>query len=161
MADSLWAPWTQPGAKKQIYSRVCALFVGLRCLNGYLNNPSASARFDFTCAARLAMLPSEILPALELTLQRLVQEYQELNARHVPAIAHTPSALEFSQAIAANRPLVFRGQGFREDIPALKRWTNAYLEEKLGGRRVAVAVSPDGFVSAAPLILQSDADALK
>ncbi|KAL8290299.1 hypothetical protein RQP46_003238 [Phenoliferia psychrophenolica] len=90
------------------------------------------------------MLPTEILPALEHTLQRLVKEYQELNARFVPAIAHTPTILEFSRAVAANRPLVIRGQGFREGTPALERWTNEYLIEKLGGRRVAVAVSPDG-----------------
>lgn len=96
------------------------------------------------------MLPAEVLPALELTLQRLVREYQELNPRFVPAVTHTPTALEFSQAVAANRPLVFRGQGFREGTPALTKWTNAYLVDKLGGRSVAIAVSPDGSVLLVP-----------
>ncbi|KAK4703976.1 peptidyl-lysine (3S)-dioxygenase / protease, partial [Phenoliferia sp. Uapishka_3] len=90
------------------------------------------------------MLPSEILPALEDTLQRLVKDYQDLNPRFIQAIDHTPSAVEFSKFVTANRPLVFRGQGHREEIAALYRWSNSYLVEKLGGRRVAIAVSPDG-----------------
>lgn len=93
------------------------------------------------------MLPTETLAALELTLQRLVRDYQELNARFVPEISHTPTPLELSRSVAANRPLILRGQGYRDGIPALTRWSNAYLVEKLKGRAVAVAVSPDGCAS--------------
>lgn len=84
------------------------------------------------------------LSALEASLQTLVKDYDSFNASSVAELSHTPTPLEFSRTQASNRPVVIRGQGFREEVPALTKWTNDYLTEALGGKKVSVAVSPDG-----------------
>jgi hypothetical protein len=81
---------------------------------------------------------------MEKALQQLVHGYQSLNSSAVSELDHTPDPLEFSRAVASNRPLVIRGQGQRDRTVALSRWTNEYLIERLGGKKVAIAVSPDG-----------------
>lgn len=81
---------------------------------------------------------------VERTLQRLIKDYQQLNSRSVPELSHTPSTAEFSKFVAANRPLVIRGEGKRRQLPALELWTDDYLIGKMGGREVEVAVSPSG-----------------
>lgn len=80
---------------------------------------------------------------MEASLQALVKEYQALNRSTVVELNHTPTPLEFSRFVAANRPVVIRGQGQREGIQALERWDNEYLVSKVEGE-VAIAVSPEG-----------------
>lgn len=84
------------------------------------------------------------LSALEASLQALVKDYDSFNPSFVTEFSRSPTALEFSRFVSANRPLVIRGQGVRERVPALEKWTNAYLTAALGGKKVSVAVSPDG-----------------
>lgn len=80
---------------------------------------------------------------MEKSLQALVRDYQDLNSSAVAEIDYTPTPLEFSRFVGQNRPLIIRGQGQREQTPALERWTNAYLVEKVQ-EKVAIAVSPEG-----------------
>lgn len=84
------------------------------------------------------------LSFVERTLQRLIKDYQQLNSRSVAELNETPSAAEFSQFVAANRPVVIRGEGRRRQLPALDLWTDQYLIEKMSGREVQVAISPRG-----------------
>ncbi|KAI5479833.1 phospholipase A2 [Pseudohyphozyma bogoriensis] len=84
------------------------------------------------------------LEHLEASLRHLVRDYQELNSSTATEVDATPTALEFAKFVAANRPLVIRGEGQRQVLPALARWTDKYLCDKLGERKVTVAVSPNG-----------------
>ncbi|CEQ40537.1 SPOSA6832_02173, partial [Sporobolomyces salmonicolor] len=86
------------------------------------------------------------LSPTERALRALVKDYQSLNASTCAELSHTPSALEFHRFVAANRPVVIRGQGKRDQVRALERWSDGYLEEKMGGKEVAISVSPDGSV---------------
>lgn len=83
---------------------------------------------------------------IERSLQRLVKDYQQLNPRSVAELDHSPTPLQFSRFVADNRPLVIRGEGRRRQLPALDKWTDEYLIERMAGRRVEVAVSPKGSV---------------
>lgn len=80
---------------------------------------------------------------MEKSLQALAKEYQDLNRSSCAEIDYSPSPLEFSRFVGINRPLVIRGQGQREQIAALERWTNRYLIERVQ-EKVAIAVSPSG-----------------
>ncbi|ORY91719.1 cupin-like domain-domain-containing protein [Leucosporidium creatinivorum] len=80
---------------------------------------------------------------MEKALQTLIKDYQDLNSSTIAEIDYTPSPLEFSRFVGQNRPLVIRGQGQREQTPALEKWSNAYLVEKVQ-EKVAIAVSPEG-----------------
>ncbi|KAM0746507.1 Clavaminate synthase-like protein [Meredithblackwellia eburnea MCA 4105] len=89
-------------------------------------------------------MDAEALSAIEHSMQKLVKDYQDLNPSFVQERNSTPTSTEFSKAVAANRPLVFRGLGFRDNVPALHLWSNQYLINKLSGRALTVAASPDG-----------------
>ncbi|GAA5970605.1 hypothetical protein JCM21900_004800 [Sporobolomyces salmonicolor] len=84
------------------------------------------------------------LSPTERALRALVKDYQSLNASTCAELSHTPSPLEFHRFVAANRPVVIRGQGKRDQVRALERWSDGYLEEKMAGKEVAISVSPDG-----------------
>ncbi|GAA5940842.1 hypothetical protein JCM1841_003443 [Sporobolomyces salmonicolor] len=88
------------------------------------------------------------LSPTERALRALVKDYQSLNASTCAELSHTPSPLEFHRFVAANRPVVIRGQGKRDQVRALERWSDGYLEEKMGGKEVAISVSPDGNADA-------------
>lgn len=81
---------------------------------------------------------------IERSLHRLIKDYQQLNPRSILALDHTPSPLEFHRFVADNRPLVVRGEGRRRQLPALDKWTDEYLIERMAGLTVEVAVSPEG-----------------
>ncbi|GAA5854601.1 hypothetical protein JCM8547_004904 [Rhodosporidiobolus lusitaniae] len=75
----------------------------------------------------------------ERALRKLVRDYQSLNASCLDELDTPPSPLEFSKFVAANRPFVVRGGG--RGIPALEKWTDEYLVEKLAEKEVQVSVS--------------------
>ncbi|GAA5869855.1 hypothetical protein JCM1840_007655 [Sporobolomyces johnsonii] len=85
-----------------------------------------------------------VLSPTERALRALVKDYQSLNASTCAELSHTPSPLEFHRFVATNRPVVLRGQGKRDRVRALERWSDRYLEEKMAGKEVAISVSPDG-----------------
>jgi jumonji domain-containing protein 7 len=39
---------------------------------------------------------------------------------------------------------VIRGQGFRDQVPALDRWADDYLVEKMEEREVDISIDPTG-----------------
>ncbi|GAA5975242.1 hypothetical protein JCM5350_000202 [Sporobolomyces pararoseus] len=82
--------------------------------------------------------------ALEKQLRRHVKTYQEYNSSTCTELFSTPSALEFHRFVASNRPVVIRGQGYRDGVPALDKWSDEYLIEKMGKREVEISVDPTG-----------------
>lgn len=86
--------------------------------------------------------------ALERELRRNVTRYQEYNASTCAEfVDETPSALEFHRFVASNRPVVLRRQGYRDQVPALDKWTDEYLVDKMEQRLVDISVDPTGFAN--------------
>ncbi|GAA5967768.1 hypothetical protein JCM3765_001434 [Sporobolomyces pararoseus] len=81
---------------------------------------------------------------LEKQLRRHVRTYQEYNSSTCAELDSTPSALEFHRFVASNRPVVIRGQGFRDDVPALDKWSDEYLIAKMEEKLVEISVDPTG-----------------
>lgn len=96
-----------------------------------------------------SLFTPRITTNMEKALQVLMRDYDSLNSSQVSELHSTPTPVEFSRFVAANRPVVIRGQGQREGIVALEKWTDQYLVNKLQGKKVAIAVSPDGLSRAA------------
>lgn len=86
-------------------------------------------------------MSKEISPS-EKALISLIKEYQALNPSTISEINSTPTSLEFSKYVSLNRPLIIRGEGKR--ILAFEKWSNDYLINALGDKKVRIAVSPDG-----------------
>ncbi|GAA6063950.1 hypothetical protein JCM10212_004905 [Sporobolomyces blumeae] len=82
--------------------------------------------------------------ALELRLRQHVRTYQDFNASACAELTSTPSPLAFHRFVAANRPVVIRGQGQRDQIRALDRWTDDYLVRMMEEKEVAISVDPTG-----------------
>lgn len=80
----------------------------------------------------------------EAALRRFVRDYQSLNASSVTELESVPSPLEFARYVAANRPCVIRGGARDQQLPALVRWTDAYLVEKLAEQALRISVTPSG-----------------
>jgi len=78
------------------------------------------------------------------TLQWFSNEYHDLNGTHYETLQKPPSALEFSRLVRISRPVVINGL----KIPALTRWTDEYLVERMGDRGISVAVTPNGRADA-------------
>lgn len=72
-----------------------------------------------------------------------IESFQGSESSRVLDLEGTPSAAEFAKAVAVNRPVVIRGQGRRTGTPSVQ-WSNRYLVDKLQGKRVSIAVSPNG-----------------
>lgn len=70
--------------------------------------------------------------------------YLEMNASHVEELHSLPTAIDFSRYIQRNRPVVFREVGFEMDIPALHKWNEAYLRQKLASTELKIAATPRG-----------------
>lgn len=92
----------------------------------------------------------------------------DLNGARIQVFDRPPTALEFSRLVHISRPVVFRSafsstilatcSAFlisslhcidcfdSHNLPALSRWTDAYLAQKMTDRPVTVAVTPDGSV---------------
>ncbi|XP_068677470.1 bifunctional peptidase and (3S)-lysyl hydroxylase Jmjd7-like [Montipora foliosa] len=80
-------------------------------------------------------------------------EYFSLEARElylcseVPRLEKAPSPLGFLRDwVNPNLPVVI--QNAFNHWPALKKWDNAYLRDKIGDKKVTVAVTPNGYADA-------------
>jgi len=72
------------------------------------------------------------------------REYRDLNGSTIEILEEPPSAIEFSRLVHVSRPVVIKGITF----PALSRWNNEYLCERMGDRPISVAATPNGFADA-------------
>ncbi|BGP39058.1 hypothetical protein JCM10449v2_002996 [Rhodotorula kratochvilovae] len=86
--------------------------------------------------------------ATEEALRRHVKEFQSLNASSVSELDAVPSPVEFARFVAANRPVVVRAAGQAVQIPALERWTDEYLVERLADRELDISATPEGNADA-------------
>lgn len=86
-------------------------------------------------------------------IEELITSYQALNGRHVTELTEVPSPIEFMQFVRKGRPCVIRGAA--SEWPATN-WTVEYLENKMKGSHIKVAVTPLGCVvsSLSPSISQ-------
>ena len=73
-----------------------------------------------------------------------VKTYQDYNSSTCTELFSTPSSLEFHRFVATNRPVVLRGQGHRDHIEALERWTDGWLVRKMEEKEVNISVDPTG-----------------
>jgi hypothetical protein len=72
---------------------------------------------------------------------------KELHGTTVSEATPPFSARLFSKSLAANRPVVIRNYGQATRVPALRRWTKEYLQQRLNPSPLTVAVSPAGSVN--------------
>ena len=80
----------------------------------------------------------------------------DLNGSYVEILEKPPTALEFSRIIHVSRPIVIKGCPVITkgapiidyitgvDMPALNKWTDGYLINKMEGRKISVAITPNG-----------------
>lgn len=76
-------------------------------------------------------------------IEELITNYQELNGSHVTELTEVPSPIEFMQYVRKGRPCVIRGAA--SEWPATG-WTVEYLENKMKGSHIQVAMTPLGCV---------------
>ncbi|KAK3650759.1 hypothetical protein LTR56_006164 [Elasticomyces elasticus] len=79
-------------------------------------------------------------------LTNLINTYHELNASEVDELEEEPSALEFLQFVAKNRPFVVRHAA--NSWTASEKWVADYLRQKMGSDKVKVAITPLGNADA-------------
>jgi jumonji domain-containing protein 7 len=79
---------------------------------------------------------------LDSAVRELITTYDELNSSLVDELYEEPSALEFMQYVARNRPFVVRKGA--EDWTAVQKWDSHYLLNVLGDSPVNVAITPFG-----------------
>ncbi|KAG2367375.1 Clavaminate synthase-like protein [Suillus spraguei] len=84
-------------------------------------------------------------PSLTYDIVRWIsQEYHDMNGSSIQTLESPPTAAEFAQLVHISRPVIIKG--FK--IPALKRWTDDYLQTKLQDQPISVAITPNGRVQA-------------
>ncbi|SCV71062.1 BQ2448_3824 [Microbotryum intermedium] len=114
--------------------------------------PTQSHPIDPTHPQRTSQAHFRTQTQLRHTLSDLIESYQALNSRTVPELRTPPRALEFCREfVGVNRPVVVRaskgegkeGRGGGE-MEALGKWVRNYLVKRMEGRKVEVAVSPNG-----------------
>lgn len=79
---------------------------------------------------------------LDSAIREFITTYDELNSSLVDELHEEPSALEFMQYVARNRPFVVRKGA--EDWKAVQNWDSHYLLNVLGDSPVNVAITPFG-----------------
>ena len=75
-------------------------------------------------------------------LRELLVTYHDMNLSTVEEVFEEPSALEFMQYVARNRPFVIR-QG-AQSWKAVDDWSAKYLIDHVGESGVNVAITPYG-----------------
>ncbi|KAG9590273.1 phospholipase A2, partial [Aureobasidium melanogenum] len=83
---------------------------------------------------------------LDAAVRELITTYDELNPTLVDELWEEPSALEFLQYVARNRPFVVRKGA--QDWTAVQKWDSHYLLNVLGDSLVNVAITPFGNADA-------------
>ena len=91
----------------------------------------------------ITMGESSVL-ALHKAIEELITTYHELNGSHVAELTEVPSPIEFMQYVRRGRPCVIRGAA--SEWPATN-WTVEYLENKMKGSYIQVAITPLGCVN--------------
>lgn len=81
-------------------------------------------------------------------IEELITTYQELNGNQVAELTEVPSPIEFMQYVRRGRPCVIRGAA--SEWPATN-WTVEYLENKMKGNHIQVAITPLGCVDSFPI----------
>lgn len=79
---------------------------------------------------------------MEGPLENLLKTYHELNAAVVDELLEQPSPLQFMRYVTHNRPFVVRNAA--SDWHAVNRWNANYLQTRMDGQVVQVAVTPKG-----------------
>ncbi|KAK5711833.1 hypothetical protein LTR17_018201 [Elasticomyces elasticus] len=79
-------------------------------------------------------------------LTNLINTYHELNASIVDELEEEPSALEFLQFVAKNRPFLVRHAA--NSWTASEKWDANYLRQRMGNEEVKVAITPLGNADA-------------
>lgn len=89
-----------------------------------------------------------IIGPLDEAVETLAAEARELYLdRHVPVLDAPPSPLSFyREYVSPNKPVLIRNG--LQHWTANNKWTPQYLREKIGGCRVTVAVTPNGYADA-------------
>ncbi|KAH7929452.1 Clavaminate synthase-like protein [Leucogyrophana mollusca] len=67
-----------------------------------------------------------------------------MNGSYIETLDTPPTAVEFSRLVHISRPVVIKGL----KVPASARWTDDYLAEKMGERKISVALTPNGLADA-------------
>ncbi|KAG2042840.1 cupin-like domain-containing protein [Suillus americanus] len=84
-------------------------------------------------------------PSLTHDIARwILQEYHDMNGSSIQTLESPPTAAEFAQLVHISRPVIIKGF----QIPALKRWTDDYLQTNLQGQPISVAITPNGQADA-------------
>ncbi|THW07294.1 Clavaminate synthase-like protein [Aureobasidium pullulans] len=91
-------------------------------------------------------LPDDQASKLDSAIRDLIINYHELNATVIDELYEEPSALEFMQYVARNRPFVVRKGA--QDWTAVQKWDSHYLLSVLGDSLVNVAITPFGNADA-------------
>ncbi|KAF7292474.1 JmjC domain-containing protein [Mycena chlorophos] len=73
-------------------------------------------------------------------LQKLAEDYFDLNGPGLLILENEPTALEFSRLVHISRPVLIRGVY----IPSVRFWSDEYLAAAMGDAKITVAVTPDG-----------------
>lgn len=110
-----------------------------------LDLPHPNHQIDLFCSQRREMaqsLPDDQASKLDSAIRDLIINYHELNATVIDELYEEPSALEFMQYVARNRPFVVRRGA--EDWTAVQKWDSHYLLSVLGDSLVNVAITPFG-----------------
>lgn len=79
---------------------------------------------------------------VSLALRELIETYNDLNPNVVDEVWEEPSALEFMQHVARNRPLIIRGGA--QSWTAIRKWSAEYLIDAVGESEVNVSITPHG-----------------
>ncbi|XP_028294165.1 bifunctional peptidase and (3S)-lysyl hydroxylase JMJD7 isoform X6 [Gouania willdenowi] len=80
-------------------------------------------------------------------LIRLSEEAHDYLGQSVPFLDAPPDPLLFYRDwIGPNRPCIIRNAC--SHWPALNKWTNEYLREKVGSKVISVAITPNGYADA-------------
>ncbi|KAG0709638.1 cupin-like domain-containing protein [Suillus ampliporus] len=77
-------------------------------------------------------------------LRWISKDYHDMNGSSFQTLESPPTAVEFAQLVHISRPVVIKGF----QIPALKRWTDDYLQSKLREQPISVAITPNGHADA-------------
>ncbi|EED84733.1 predicted protein, partial [Postia placenta Mad-698-R] len=71
----------------------------------------------------------------------------DLNGSHYQILDASPTPLEFSRIVHIGRPALIRSKAC--EIPeGMSRWTDRYLIERMGERKISIAVTPTGRADA-------------
>ncbi|KAF8559104.1 Clavaminate synthase-like protein [Imleria badia] len=75
-------------------------------------------------------------------LKWISREYFDMNGSSFRVLDRPPTPLEFARLVHLSRPVVIK------EFPALTKWTDDYLVQKMGDQSVSVAVTPNGRADA-------------